>query len=138
MPELPAQISPDARLVSLIDRALDEVLSRLYGDHFTKYAEWIAWARRWQGGEHSPQACVDASRSAKDDGIGKCLGQLAWGAKEACYSTPKSGWLVIWYVADTMMFWGVAFPEGGQLLLPEASIPSVFVIDDKTADLVIA
>jgi hypothetical protein len=118
----PARVDPDPRLVSLIDRALDEVLTRLYGDHLTRYAEWIAWARRWRAGEHSPAPCVAASHSAKDDGIGKALGQLAWGAKEACYSTPKSGWLVIWYVADTMMFWGVAFPEDGELLLPAPNI----------------
>ncbi len=108
------RINPNPRLVALLGYAIDEVASRLVlrGE----YAEWLAWAASWKEGERSPGKCVDVAHRCfehKEDPIWHTLGQLAWGAKEACYSTKTSGWLVIRYVADAMCAFGVAFPDNG-------------------------
>jgi hypothetical protein len=47
------------------------------------------------------------------------LGQIAWAAKEACYETPQSTWLVLRYVSDAMIAFNIAFPEGLALLSPQ-------------------
>jgi hypothetical protein len=110
--------NPNPRIVALLDYALDEILPKLHKD---EYAEWIGWAASWKAGRRTPQTCVDIGHfcfSHKGWGLDgnaiepvwHCLGQLAWAAKEACYSTPASGWLVIRYIADAMIAFGIAFP----------------------------
>jgi len=121
-------IKPNPRLVWLVSYAIDEVSSRLSDKQ--EYREWLDWASRWKEGHRVPQACVDISRLCgdhKDHLIWHTLSQLSWGAKEACYSTPTSGWLVIRYIADAMVAFGVAFPdqEIGTLLLPPSSAETI-------------
>jgi hypothetical protein len=116
-PDLYSQIKPDPRLVQLIDYAIEEITP-----HLTRkeYASWLEWADSWKRGERSPRSCVDAANrcfNQKEQLVWHTLGQIAWGAKEACYSAPKSGWLVIRYVADAMVAFGVAFPEDPTRLL---------------------
>lgn len=75
--------------------------------------DWLSWAASWAVGERSPGRCVDVGHecfSHKGDPVWHALGQLAWAAKEACYDTPKSGWLTVFYIADAMIAFGVAFP----------------------------
>lgn len=118
------RVNPDPRLVRLIDMALTEVSAKLR--HDAQFKEWIVWADEWLGGRHIPQRCVDVSHACdkhEEPFVWPSLAQLAWGAKEACYSTPKSGWLVIRYVAGAMVNFGVAFPKDG-LLLPDLSARS--------------
>lgn len=121
-----AEVNPDPRTVALISYAVEQVESHLHQKE--EYGEWLEWAASWKSGKHSPGTCVDAANlcfAHKGWGIdGKgthpiwhTLGQLCWGAKEACYSTPKSGWLVIRYIADAMVAFGIAFPENGLRLL---------------------
>lgn len=106
----PIRIDPNPRLVALMDYALDEILQRLPRDE--EYDFWREWAAEWKAGERSPQKCVNIShRCPKQKLVWHTLGQLAWGAKEACYSTPTGGWLVIRYIADAMADWGVNFPD---------------------------
>lgn len=124
------RISPNPKIVALLDYALDEVTARL--SRKGEYAEWLAWAAEWKKGRRSPQACVDISHFCSDhpdhkgwgidgratDPVWHTLGQLAWGAKEACYSAPTSGWLVIRYIADAMTAFGVAYPNNAPALNP--------------------
>lgn len=106
------RINPNPKLVWFINYAIDEVTARLSnkGEH----GEWLAWASSWKEGRHSPATCVDIAHHCfkdKEDSVQHCLGQIAWGAKEACYNTPASGWLVIRYIADALIAFGVAFPN---------------------------
>lgn len=104
------RVDPNPRLVWLLDFAITEAASRCSGG---EYREWLAWASSWQRGQRSPAACVDIAHRCfehKGNPVWHCLGQLAWAAKEACYSTPKSGWLVVNYISDAMLALGVAFP----------------------------
>lgn len=125
------RINPNPRLVWFMNYALDEVTARL--SRKDEYAKWLAWAASWKSGVRSPGACVDISHfcfSHKGWGFdGKAvdpvwytLGQLTWGAKEACYDTPTSAWLVIRYIADAMIAFGVAFPDEGFPLLDPPTI----------------
>lgn len=106
-------VNPNPRIVALMDYALGEVMTKI--GHRDEYSDWLAWAASWRRGERDPQACVDAShhvtRDCNEDMIAHALGQVAWGAKEACYQTKTSGWLVIRYIADAMCAFGVAFPD---------------------------
>jgi hypothetical protein len=108
--------NPNPRVVALVDYAIDQIAPRL--THNEWYADWLAWAARWRSGERVPQDCVNAANACfeKRDQINPLfhtLGQLAWGAKEACYTTSKGGWLTVRYIADAMVTFGVAFPEEG-------------------------
>lgn len=109
-------VNPDPRFVWLIDYAIDAVSSEIHDRK--PYAAWFAWAADWRAGKRSPQACVDASHACRDIddfGVSGSLAQIAWGAKEACYSAPKSGWLALRYVADAMIAFGVAFPAASPI-----------------------
>jgi len=134
------RVNPNPRLVWFMNYAIDEVTTRL--DKKGEYSEWLGWASSWKAGKRSPQACVDISHFCFDhpdhkgwglDGkatnpIWHTLGQLAWGAKEACYDTPKSGWLVVRYIADAMVAFGVAFPDEGLPML-EPPLPPLSADD---------
>ncbi len=119
------RVNPNPRLVAFINYAIDEVVAKLrYQDEFR---EWLDWAASWKYGERSPQACVDIShRCAKhareNPLVWPSLGQLAWGAKEACYSAPTSGWLVIRYIADAMHAFGVSYSDKAATLLEPPTI----------------
>jgi hypothetical protein len=119
------RVNPNPRLVALMDYALDQVVAKLrYQDEFR---EWLEWAADWKREQRSPQACVDISHHcrerAKETGlVWPSLAQLAWGAKEACYSAPTSGWLVIRYIADAMCAFGIAFPDKTAVLLEPPTI----------------
>ena len=120
-------VNPNPKLVGLMDYALDEVVARLR--YQSEFREWLDWASAWKDGQRSPQACVDISQRCregerKDDLVWPTLAQLAWGAKEACYSAPTSGWLVIRYIADAMCAFGVAFPDKAATLLEPPTIDS--------------
>lgn len=118
--------NPNPRVVALMDYAIDQIAPRLSRDD--KYADWLAWAARWRSGERSPRDCVDAShrcseRHQTDDlGMWPTLAQLCWGAKEACYSGPTSGWLTIRYIADAMVAFGITFPESGVAALEPPTV----------------
>lgn len=105
---------PDPKLVALMDFAINQVSPRLIG---AEYGFWVAWAQDWLSGRRSPAMCVQIARDCfdkTDDGpIWHALGQLCWAAKEACYSAKQSHWLVIRYVADAMIAFGVTFPQRG-------------------------
>jgi hypothetical protein len=107
------KISPNPRLITLMEFALGETLQRL--SHDKEFDFWREWAAAWVAGdqfERSPQRCVDVSlKCPPQEIVWHTLGQLAWGAKEACYDTPTNGWLVIRYIADAMLAWGVHFPD---------------------------
>lgn len=126
------RIKPNPKLVALMDYAIDEVVARLHNKE--EYREWLEWAAAWKGGQRSPQACVDISHLAQSNYeiIGPSLSQLAWGAKEACYSAPTSGWLVIRYIADAMHAFGVAFPENGTKLLEPPTVDTVVAVPQTT------
>src|SRR5262245_46618626 len=112
------RISPNPKLVSLMDYAIDEMVARLHPKN--EYGEWLAWAASWKSGERSPRACVDVAHRCferKDNPLYQCPGQIAWGAKEACYDSSKSGWLVVRYISDAMLSFGVAFPNDGRATL---------------------
>ena len=116
-------VNPNPRLVALMNYAIDEVTSRLR--YREEYRDWLNWAAAWKDGQRSPQACVDISHrcsAQKNDPVWHTLGQLAWGAKEACYSAPTSGWLVIRYIADAMCAFGVAFPDTAATLLEPPTV----------------
>lgn len=95
--------------------AIDEIVIRLL--HREEYEPWLAWASEWKAGERMPAHCVKVGRYClnkareQQNGTWHCLGQLAWAGKEACYNIPTSGWLVIRYIADAMVAFGVPFPE---------------------------
>jgi hypothetical protein len=118
------QINPNQRLVRLLNFALDGVIEKIC--HQPKYEKWLKWASEWKSGQYSPQQCVDISHLCRDgrDKIDLMvwgpLAQLAWAAKEACYSTPKGGWYVLFYIADAMIAFGVAFPDDTSLLRLDA------------------
>jgi hypothetical protein len=114
------RVNPNPRIVWLLNYALDEIILRLSGKD--EYAIWFTWAASWKSGQRRPGACVSIAEECFDhkgwglngegtDPVWHTLGQLAWGAKEACYDTPNSGWLVIRYIADAMVAFGVAFPQ---------------------------
>lgn len=116
------KVNPNPRLVWLMDYALAEVTARLRG---VEYSDWLSWAAAWKAGERSPGRCVEVSHSCfdqKEQLVWHSLGQLAWGAKEACYDAPQSGWLVIRYIADAMDAFGVAFPQDTRFPLSVAAI----------------
>ena len=106
-----ARIDPNQRLVWFVDYAIDAVVDKLYPKE--KYLVWLDFAEEWKNGNRSPARCVDAAHKCFEHKgpTWHTLGQLAWGAKEACYDTPQSGWLVVRYIADAMVAFGVAFPE---------------------------
>jgi len=123
----PIRINPNPRLVGLLNYAIEQVRQHLYDG---KYRPWVEWADEWLAGRRSPQECVRISHECfshkgagmtgeATDPVWHALGQLAWGAKEACYSEPKSGWLVIRYIADAMVAFGIAFPDKLLLAAPQ-------------------
>ena len=117
--------NPNPRIVALLSYAIDEILPRLSTPFYKEHSgKWLEWAVAWQAGHRSPQNCVDVAHwcfaqkgrgldGQATDPVSHALGQLAWGAKEACYNAPTSGWLVIRYIADAMVSFGVAFPADG-------------------------
>ena len=110
------RVNPDPRLESLINYALKAILPKLPGH---EYDFWREWALQWIGGVRSPALCVEIGRQcfAKEEQlVWHTLGQLAWGAKEACYRLPQSGWLVIRYIGDAMADFGISFPDGPFLI----------------------
>lgn len=120
--ERPVMPHSDSKLVAFVNYALEQVAARI-GPQKTAAAFWLAWSDEWLAGRRSPAQCVDVAHQCfamSDDGpLWHALGQLSWGAKEACYSEKNSAWLVIRYVADAMVAFGVAFPERGQFLLSD-------------------
>lgn len=125
------RINPNPRLVGLLNYAIDEVTDRLRNQ--AEYGEWLGWASSWKSGKRSPSACVEVANFCFEhkgwglDGeavapVWHSLGQLAWGAKEACYSAPTSGWLVVRYIADAMAAFGVAFPDKQFVMLQPPTI----------------
>lgn len=123
------RVNPNPRLVWLMNYALDEVVAKLHDQ--SEFREWLEWAAAWKDGQRSPQACVDISQHCREQArlnglVWPTLAQLAWGAKEACYSAPTSGWLVIGCVADAMHAFGVAFPDKAATLLEPPTI-----VDDQ-------
>lgn len=123
------QINPNPKLVALINFAINETVVRLSSPwQREEYANWLIWAQSWKAGERQPQACVDIASHCfkqKEQLVNHSLGQIAWGAKEACYSTPVSGWYVVRYIADAMIAFGVAFPEQAKLIDPPTINSSV-------------
>jgi hypothetical protein len=112
-----ARINPNPKIVALINYAIAQVNARLSSRE--EFSLWLSWAKHWADGERSPASCVEtAHRCFEHKGYPTwhCLGQLAWAAKESCYDTPKSGWLVVRYVADAMIAFGAAFPTDNTLL----------------------
>lgn len=112
-------VNPDPRLTALVDMAIDEIVKRLSRPE--DFEDWIAWAASWRVGRRSPAACVQAAYSVEASNglpVSHTLMQIAWAGKEACYSVDVSPWLVIRYVADAMVAFGVPFPEGRGLLSP--------------------
>lgn len=131
-------VNPNPRLVALMNYAISEVSSRLH--HKQEYREWLDWAATWKDGQRSPQACVEISHRCgvgerKGSLVWPTLGQLAWGAKEACYTTPTSGWLVIRYIADAMCAFGVAFPYDAAALLEPPGKVGNKVADEENNNL---
>lgn len=120
------QPNPDPRLVTMLDFAIDQVSARITSKK--DYSDWLEWAAEWQTGRHAPQQCIDVAhrcfdRAKKDQlTMWHTLGQLAWGAKEACYSTKSSPWYVLFYIADAMIAYGIAFPEGMTMRLEPPTI----------------
>lgn len=104
-------VNPNPRLVWFMDYAIDEAAARLRNRD--EFKDWLAWSDSWKAGVRVPVSCVDVAQlcyARKGDMVWRALGQLAWAAKEACYSTRESGWLVIRYIADAMITFGVVFP----------------------------
>lgn len=104
-------VKPNPQFVALVNHAISEMEVRIRDK--SEYSEWFAWASSWKSGKYSPADCVSASHEVRKSGdpIRHCLGQIAWGAKEACYDAPKSGWLVAFYMADAMIAIGAEFPK---------------------------
>lgn len=114
--------NPNPRIVALLNFAIDEIMPKLSTPFYQEHSgKWLEWAAKWKAGQRSPAACVEIARwcfghkgwgvdEKATDPVSHALGQLAWGAKEACYSTPTSGWLVIRYIADAMVAFGITFP----------------------------
>lgn len=102
------QIRPDEQMCRLIDWAIDEAMLRLPDSACGPV--WREWAQSWIQGERSPAACVFAAHKSSSL-VASPLSQIAWGAKEACYTTPTSRWLVLRYVADAMAAIGAEFPD---------------------------
>lgn len=119
-------INPNPRLVWLMNYAIDEIVVKLSWQD--RFEVWLTWAASWKAGERSPGICVDVAHRCfahKGDPAWHCLGQLAWGAKEACYDNPTSGWLVIRYIADAMVAFGLAFPTTAEIPLLDASVSAI-------------
>jgi hypothetical protein len=127
--------NPDPRIVAMLDFAIEQIIPRLSTPFHREHSgKWLEWAIDWRAGRRrSPQTCVDIARWCFDqkgwgidgkstDPVSHALGQLAWGAKESCYSTKQSAWLVIRYIADAMVAFGIAFPEKGMALLERPTI----------------
>ena len=117
------RINPNPRLVWLLNYAIGEIEPRLWRKD--EYSDWLSWAVSWKNGEHSPAKCVNVANRCfehKDNPIFHCLGQLAWGAKEACYDVPQTGWLVVRYIADAMVAFGVAYPKDAGIFLDPPTI----------------
>lgn len=128
------RVNPNPRLVWLLNYAMDEIIHKL--DKKDEYLEWLNWASAWKKGQRSPAECVRISHQCFDhkgwgvDGksvgpIWHALGQIAWGAKEACYDVPQSGWLVVRYIADAMIAFGVAYPKDMTIFLEPPTIEAV-------------
>jgi hypothetical protein len=126
-------INPNPRIVALLDYAIDQIVAQLAWKSARYESEWFVWASEWKEGQRSPARCVDVAHKCFDhrgwgmdgkatDPVHHTLGQLAWGGKEACYSTPASGWLVIRYIADAMTAFGIAFPDEGVPMLTPPSV----------------
>lgn len=112
--------NPNPQLIALMDYAIEQIEAHLSRDTKEQYRDWMEWAESWKRGKRATQACVDVAHRCfanKECPVGHTLGQLAWGAKEACYSGGTSGWLVVRYIADAMHAFGIAFPEKGPLRL---------------------
>lgn len=122
------RIQPDPKMVHLIDCAIDEVNGRISGRD--GFSVWHEWAAEWKAGRHSPAACVEASHACSRAGW-EPLGQIAWAAKEACYSTATSPWLVIRYVADAMFAFGVKYPDSARLLEPHVAEPDPLSVNSS-------
>lgn len=132
MMQEPIPIKPNPRIAGLLDYALDQIVEHLAWNKDNYEPDWFVWAAEWRGGNHSPGRCVDVAHKCfahkgwgidgrATDPVHHTLGQLAWGGKEACYSTPTSGWLVIRYIADAMTAFGIAPPDRA---LPAIDPPS--------------
>jgi hypothetical protein len=127
--------NPNPRIVALLNYAIDETIPKLSTPFLYKqnWGKWLEWAAEWKAGVRSPQNCVDIAHwcfghkgwgpdGKTTDPVSNALGQLAWAAKEACHSTPTSGWLVIRYIADAMVTFCIAFPMKG---LPALEPPTL-------------
>lgn len=88
--------------------AINQVVPKIeYFPSIESTAAWRAWADQWVRGENrTPGAAVQAAHST---GV-HALKQIAWAAKEAYYTgeNPQAGWLVLRYIADAMIDFGVS------------------------------
>ena len=125
------RINPNPRLIWLLNYAIDEIMARLHRKD--EYRDWLSWAVDWKKGERRPQRCVDISHRCFDhkgwgidgngtDPVWHALGQLAWSAKEACYDVPQTGWLVVRYIADAMIAFGISYPKEMGIILEPSTI----------------
>jgi hypothetical protein len=93
----------DTYFCSVVSAAIQAILQ---DGRISAPIDWLNWAYRWLEGVRSPAACVDVAHR-----VCSGLGQIAWAAKESCYDTPQSGWLVMRYIADAMLSLGLPARE---------------------------
>lgn len=111
------EIQPNANLVRIVSWAISVVQPKL-----TDTAEpWRKWASAWLVGQRQPGACVNMARwcFSQHTELFHALAQIAWAAKEACYTTRQSPWLVLRYVGDAMIAFNVAFRDDVSLMAPQ-------------------
>jgi hypothetical protein len=110
-------VNPNPRLVGFINYAIENIMPLLSLGEEADF--WRDWASSWVTGQRSPQTCVDVARKCflhEDLASWHTLGQISWAAKEACYNIPSGGWLVVRYIADAMIAFGIDFTDGEQLI----------------------
>jgi len=127
------RVNSNPRLVWMVDYAIEQIMPKLARKH--EFPEWASWALTWKAGQRQPQRCVDIAHLCFDHhrennglSMGHALGQIAWAAKEACYSNDRAGWYVMFYLADAMIAFGIAYPKK---FAPALEAPT---LDEKAID----